>query len=304
MQVPLAGLTYKIFLSLAICLIAVVFWAPKPGTEPVRTELIQKQRETGLTFAWMDEGVSEWMKGTAQAVLFETRTAVPLKDSLQAFHPEGFSIRDYQQTFAIGACWSNDQTKLAATMMSSSTRRVIFGILDLNSKQVHAIAINADQRAYVTSQCWSKDDKQLVYELDGAVRLYSLDNDRADAVAKGTDPSWSPDGQWIGFRDGDTYYGMHGDGSLRKELFRNKRGKAISALYWSPDSRIVAYVRELGFLQGGALDAEFNELRVRRLDDGSEDRMCNENANWYSNYHWITSKELVSQPQREKSSSK
>ena len=192
MQVPLAGLTYKIFLSLAICLIAVVFWAPKPGTESVRTELIQKQRETGLTFAWMDEGVSEWMKGTAQAVLLETRTAVPLKDSLQAFHPEGFSIRDYQQTFAIGACWSNDQTKLAATMMNSSTRRVIFGILDLNSKQVHAIAINADQRAYVASQCWSKDDKQLVYELDGAVRLYNLENDRADAVAKGTDPAGHP----------------------------------------------------------------------------------------------------------------
>lgn len=283
---------------------AIFACVPTLGNEPVRAELIRRQQETGLTFAWMDEGVQAWMNESVQAVLFKTRAVVPLKDSLQAFHPEGFSLGDYQQTFAIGACWSNDQTKLAATMMDRSTRRVSFGILDLSSKQVHAIAINADQRTYVTSQCWSKNGKELVYELDGAIRLYNVENDRAAAVAKGTDPSWSPDGEWIGFRDGDTYYAMHADGTLRKELFRNRWGKAVSALYWSPDSRIVAYVRELGFLQGGALDAEFNELRVRRLDDGSEDRMCNDNVNWYSNYHWITSKELESQLQRENSPSK
>jgi len=303
-HVPLGSITHRIFLSLAIWAIAVVLWAPRPTTESVRAELIRRQQETGLTFAWLDEPGLPWTNRSVQAVVFETRDVVVLKDSVEAFSPDGFSIKEYQENFAIGECWSHDQTKLAATMMNHSTGRLVFGILDLKSKQVHAIAINADQKAYVTSQCWSKDDKELVYQLEGAVRLYSVENDRADAIAKGTDPSWSPDGEWIGFRDGDTYYVMHAHESLNKELFRNRWGKAVSALYWSPDSRIVAYVRELGFLQGGALDAEFNELRVRRLEDGSDDRMCNENANWYSNYHWITSKGLRSELQQRKSPSK
>lgn len=195
-----------------------------------------------------------------------------------AFQPNGFSLEEYPDLSEIGMCWSHDHTKVASTMINRSTGSVRLGILDLRSKQTRAIAINVDQKPYVTSQCWSPDDKAIVYELDGDVRLYEVENDRADAIAKGTDPTWSPDGKWIAFRNGDAYYAMHPDGSERRELFRNHWGKAVSALYWSPDSRIVAYVRELGFLQGGALDAEFNELRVRRLEDGSEDRLCPENG--------------------------
>src|SRR6202042_1753604 len=123
------------------------------------------------------------------------------------------------------------------------------------------------------SQCWSLDDKRLVYETDGAIRLYDVESDRADAIAKGTDPTWSPDGKWIAFRDRDTYYAIYPDGNGRKKLFHNHWGNAVSALYWSPDSRIVAYIRELGFLQGGTLDAEANQLRVRRLEDGSDDSL-------------------------------
>jgi len=201
-------------------------------------------------------------------------------------------------------CWSRDRTKLASTMINRSTNSVRLGVLDLGSKQTRAIAINVDQRPYVTSQCWSPDDKELVYELDGDVRLYDVENDRADAIARGTDPTWSPDGEWIAFREGNTYYAMHSDGSGRKELFRNHWGHAVSALYWSPDSRIVVYVRELGFLEGGALDAEFNELRVRRLADGSEDQLCPENANWYANYQWITTTELMAQPETQGSGPK
>jgi hypothetical protein len=88
---------------------------------------------------------------------------------------------------------------------------------------------------------------------------------------------------------------MHPDGSDRKKLFHNHWGGAVSALYWSPDSRIVAYVRELGFLQGGALDAEVNQLRVRRLEDGSDDRLS-DGVDWYTNYHWITTGELKKRP--------
>jgi Tol biopolymer transport system component len=172
-------------------------------------------------------------------------------------------------------------------MIERPSGRATLGILDLNSKQVRTIAINMDQRMYVTSQCWSPDDHQLVYETDGNVRLYDFQNDRADAIAQGTEPTWSPDGEWIAFRDRDTYYAMHPNGSGRKKLFHNHWGSAVSSLYWSPDSRFVAYVRELGFLQGGALDAEVNQLRVRRLADGSDDSLCPDNVD-LGGYRWIT----------------
>jgi hypothetical protein len=217
-------------------------------------------------------------------------------DSLQAFRPDGFKFGEYPELLAIGMCWSHDQTKLVSIMINHATRSARLGILDLNSKHTRAVAINVERRPMVTSQCWSLDDKRLVYETDGAVRLYDIENDAADAIAKGTDPTWSPDGKWIAFRDHDTYYAIHPDGSGRKKLFRNHWGSAVSALYWSPDSRIVAYIRELGFLQGGTLDAEANQLRVRRLEDGSDDSLSPVSVDWYANYHWIRSSEMMKNP--------
>lgn len=275
----------KIMLRLAICTVTIVSSAEATARESVLSELIRLQQETGLTFAWIHDGVN--------AVSFKKRAVVTLKDSLQTFRPDGFSFGEHPEVLGIDACWSHDQTKLVSTMINRSTGSVRLGILDLNSKQTRAIAINVDQKPYVTSQCWSQNDKKLVYEMDGAVRLYDLENDRADDVAKGTDPTWSPDGEWIGFRDGDTYYAMHPNGSDRKKLFRNHWGSSVSALYWSPNSKIVAYVRELGFLQGGALDAEVNQLRARRLEDGSDVSLCPDSVDWYANYHWITSPELM-----------
>ncbi|MFZ0882998.1 MAG: hypothetical protein WAN14_06335 [Candidatus Acidiferrales bacterium] len=299
MRKYLARRWFGIILGLLICTVAMVHSARALPEESVRAELIRSQEEKGLTLAWVDDTVlvkSVWAHTTVssgvEAIMFKERTIVPLKDSLGVFRPDGFNFRDYPALWGIGACWSRDQSKLADTMIEHSSGRATLEILDLGSKRTRAIAINVDQKEYVTSQCWSPDGKRLVYQMDDAVRLYELDNDRSDAIAKGSDPTWSPDGNWIAFRDGEAYYAMHPDGSARKKLFHNHWGSAVSALYWSPDSRIVAYVRELGFLQGGALDAEVNQLRVRRLEDGSDDRLCPDNVAWYANYHWITASEL------------
>jgi WD40 repeat protein len=296
----------RIISGVMIFAFTLIFAAQALTRESVRAELIRLQAEKGLTLAWVDNSILTEsivthtpVHGGVQAILFKTRTIVPLKDSLQVFRPDAFSFREYPKVSGIGACWSPDQTKLVDTMIDRSTGRATLEILDLISKRTHAIAINVDQREYVTSQCWSPDGKRLVYGMDDAVRLYELDNDRMDAVAKGTDPTWSPDGNWIAFRDRETYYAMHPNGSGRKKLFHNHWGGAVSGLYWSPDSRIVAYVRELGFLQGGGLDAEVNQLRVRRLEDGAEDRLCPDSVDWYANYHWITTSELMNHPRPE-----
>jgi WD40-like Beta Propeller Repeat len=257
-------------------MVAPFAWLPSPvanvqssPTESVRVELIRMQEEKGLTLAWVDRNsiARSYFKHSDEYVVngvyFRKRALVKIDNSLDVFRPNEFSSEKYPEVSGLGECWSHDQTRVVSTMIQHPSGKATLAILDLNSGHVRAIAINVDQRTFVTSQRWSPDDRKLVYETDGNVRLYDVDNDLADAVAKGTDPTWSPDGNWIAFRDRDTYYEMHPDGSGRKKLFRNHWGDAESALYWSPDSRIVAYVRELGFLQGGFLDAEVNQLRAR-----------------------------------------
>src|SRR6202047_3850602 len=260
--------------------------------ESVRSELIRLHDEKGLTVAWVDSNslgrayLTHSAVNSVQAISFKRRIGMQLQDSLQAFRPDGFYDEEYPGVWGIGGCWSHDQRRLAATVFDHSTAGVRLEILDINSKNVHTIAINANQRRFVTSQCWSRDDQKLVYETDADVMVFNVEDDRSETVAKGKDPTWSPDGEWIAFRDRDTYYAIHPDGSGRKKLFHNYWGRAVSALYWSPDSRIVAYVRELGFLQGGALDAEVNQLRVRRLEDGSDDWLCRESVD-LAGLRWI-----------------
>lgn len=306
MRKPSSPEWFRLLFRVSASIVLLAISVRPSSTETVREELIRRQAQTGLTLAWVDNNVlakSVWMHtpldSGVRAITFKKRTIVPLNASLEVFRPDGFSSGQYPEVPGLGTCWSHDQTKLVDTMIERPSRRATLEILDLGSKRTHAIAINVDQKEYVTSECWSPDGKRLVYHMDDAVRLYELDNGRSDAIAKGTDPTWSPDGNWIAFRDRETYYAMHPDGSGRKELFHNHWGSAVSGLYWSPDSRIVAYVRELGFLQGGALDAEANQLRVRRLEDGSDDRLCPDNVGAGTNYRWITTSELTSHPQPE-----
>jgi len=286
--------------------VAPIVWIPRLAIAPqppprgsVRSELIRLQDEKGLTLAWVDSNslgtayVTHSAIDSVQAISFKRRTVVQLRDSLEAFHPDGFNYQEYPGLWGIDGCWSHDQKKLATYSVDHSTgTSYALEILDVNSKKVHAIATNGDQRRLVSSQCWSQDDQKLVYETDADVMVFNVADDRSEAVAKGENPTWSPDGEWIAFRDRDTYYAIHPDGSGRKKLFHNNWGDAVSALYWSPDSRIVAYVRELGFLQGGALDAEVNQLRVRRLEDGSEAWLCRDSVQ-LEGYRWITNRELA-----------
>jgi WD40-like Beta Propeller Repeat len=254
----------------------------------VRSELIRQQAQTGLTFAWIHEGV--------KVVSFKERAVVPVQGFLDAFRPDAFSFQEYPQVMTIDMCWSHDQSKLAATMADNPPNASL-EVLDLKSKLTSAIAPRVGQTFHVTSQCWSPDDKQLVFEIEGSVRVYDLESGKTSVLASGTgprenlNPTWSPDGKQIAFLESGAYYSISPSGGDRKKLFTKKN--ACSGLSWSPDSRIVAYVEELGFLQGGALDAEVNRVRVRRLEDGSDDWIAN-GTDCILNYRWIVDQSFMS----------
>jgi hypothetical protein len=61
----------------------------------------------------------------------------------------------------------------------------------------------------------------------------------------------------------------------------------VSGLYWSPDSRFVAYIYQDSF---GL--TEFYHLMVRRLQDNSDDWVAN-GVLCCINYQWVKNEQLV-----------
>ena len=120
----------------------------------------------------------------------------------------------------------------------------------------------------------------------GNLRIFTISRGESRELTTGTDSSWSPEGYWIAYHDRDNYYVIRPSGEDKRKLFHKTR--VVSALYWSPDSRFIAYVRQDFF----ALDVEFYHLMVRRLEDGDEDWVANGVACCIG-YQWVTNKELL-----------
>lgn len=283
----------------------------EPG-ESVRSELARLQKQTGLTLAFYENSVQvvSFKKGRmlyrkdllvsnesgsgGEVSPDGTQIAIGLKDpspSRMAFdyylgvvRYDGSAVREFPEITPIEMCWSHDQSKIAITAYNHSPN-VSLVIFDLGSKMIRVVVpVVVDSR--LTSQCWSPDDKQIVYESEGSVRIAEIGKERSVVLAKGQNPTWSPVGDWVAFCDHGTYYSLHPGEETPKKLFHRKR--AVSGLYWSPDARFVAYVVEDWF----ALDVESYSLRVRRLADNSDDRVA-EAAGAGAGGQWVTNKELL-----------
>ena len=285
-------------------------FAPARQNESVRAELARLQKQTGLTLAAYSFGL--------QVISFENRrkydgkSLVPMEDGPGTMSPDGTKIalevvrwegavraaslgvvrwdgsdlQQYPGIQTLNTCWSHDQSKIAMTAFSKANTTL--GIFEVASKQLHTFEPQSeiDPKSHFTSQCWSRDDAQLVYETEGNVKVYEIGNRKWRILAKGTQPTWSPDGDWIAYRDGATYFAIRPSGEDKKTLFNKTR--AVSGLYWSPDSRFVAYIHQ-DFI---GLDTEFYHLMVRRLQDNSEDWVAN-GVLCCINYQWVKNAQLV-----------
>jgi Tol biopolymer transport system component len=282
--------------------------------EPVRTELVRQQKQSGLTLASYYRGVetiafadrslskgSELQsgRGAGEGAISRDGTQIALDidslghaSALAIVRSDGSGLREYPEiTASYGMCWSYDKSKLAMSVQNlkrgttpPNDSLIVFDVASRARQDV-------DTRAYVTSQCWSPDNKQIAYEAEDSVRVYNIEQKTWQVLARGHDATWSSDGNWIAFRDNDTYYAIRPSGEERKVLFKT-RG-AISGLWWSPDSRIVAYVSYASFLEGSwmGLDVGLARLRTRRLEDGAEDWVAGLSDAHVPSYQWIEAPE-------------
>lgn len=305
-------------ISLGLCAGALLLVPKAISRESVRSELARLQKQNGLalvsvrdnkiyaaTFA--NHSLNEYTpfsdKGTVVSGHFSedgtkiavdlcrdpgityptpNRTDCPGGFVLATMRSDGSDFHEYPD-FAnpvYMTCWSHDGSKLALVVQDRRNRAFVdaLQIVDLTTGATQVISDRSD--AFVDPQCWSPDDKHVVYTSNnmaghGAVSIYDVDLMTSRDFSKGTRATWSPDGKWIALMDcppslwGCKYYIVRSSGSERKVLFKSE---SATSLWWSPDSRFVAYVNGAHFFERTPSQQlqEMVRLRVRRLDDNSE----------------------------------
>jgi dipeptidyl aminopeptidase/acylaminoacyl peptidase len=213
---------------------------------------------------------------------------------------DGTGFEEYSNLkYPIGMCWSPDDSKLVV----SAGHLDILDVATGSSKEIDGM------NAYASDQCWSPDGNHVVYFENQdkgirVVRIYDFAENKSRDIAFGGFPSWSPDGNRIAFVScpppdmNCAYQTIHPDDSGQTLLFRIEPGE--SPLWWSPDSQYVAYRSWRKFWEHSLfgkleqlvpiehLDTD-DRLRIRRLDDNSEDWLLNiGDSEALSSFQWVS----------------
>jgi dipeptidyl aminopeptidase/acylaminoacyl peptidase len=339
---------FLVSLAAVAAVLALAITVQSSSSESVRSDLIKMQRTTGLTliserdnkiytvdFAKHKLGQPKSIPSTGTAVEGNfsedgTRIAFKLCRDPGITHPtpystdcpngivlaimrgDGSATREYPEFANPGymMCWSHDGSKIALVVQDRRKERYApdaLQILDLATEETQIITEYDD--AFVEPQCWSPDDRQVVYTANNTVgtekvAVYDVETKTSRDFSKGNRPTWSPDGNWIALMDcppslsGCKYYAVRPSGKERKLLFTSEDA---TSLWWSPDSRYVAYVNGAGALERwpSQLLREMVRLRVRRLEDNSVDSFADFLDGDTMNFQWVKSDEVgraASQP--------
>jgi Tol biopolymer transport system component len=275
--------------------------------EPVLKELARQQQEIGLTLAsfhrkletinFSTRSLNEKKLPVASGhpnegavsrdgeyIAFDLSVDQPYQRYLGIVHSDGNGLREYRNVMSPSSiCWSYDKSQLA---LSAAHRRQLHGELLVLGLEAN-VTQELEAGGYVTSQCWSPDDKRVVYGVGNSIRIYDLGERKSRELAKGEEPTWSPDGNWIAYHDKDAYYEIRPSGTEQKQLFRQKGIR--TGLWWSPDGSMVAYMC-VGGKYDPHRDFDFvpRQLRVRRLADNADESILEgPDVAYVPSYQWV-----------------
>lgn len=119
-----------------------------------------------------------------------------------------------------------------------------------------------------TTISWSSDGSAITFSKAGEVFVYTLADGKTISISAGTNPAWSPDGNWIAYRDnaGNTFVVSPRDHSSRPLI---PNAKILNGIRWSPDSQFV-----LVAVPGSGADVQSDaELLICRISDGKTIRI-------------------------------
>jgi hypothetical protein len=158
---------------------------------------------------------------------------------------------------------SSDLTKLVTEADFSGPPSI--ELFSITPPRVHRLPLPEKIRT-AKSPSWNESSSKLVVELNGAIYVYDLTTESVTFLVSGTDPAWSPRGDWIAYRSPqDEAMLIRAGGGESRILMDGKR--VAYGFSWSPDGQYLAFTRKLPIVF--PLDSPAY-LGIYRLRDGAQ----------------------------------
>ncbi len=206
---------------------------------------------------------------TANVILFDLhgveqrRYQSRIRASFAAVSPDGNMIAFEGQGGPVGERvgeGTRGETRLRRGLLFGPIASAPFSIIYTLSKQGTQSGTGEERPGTIS---WSPDGTEIAYGKDRTVFVYNLQKRASRSLATGSNPFWSPDGNWISYR-GPEGEAMLTDpsGRMRRQILEGQ--KIQYALHWSPDGRylLLTLLNERGIIP-------WARLAVYRLSDGA-----------------------------------
>jgi Tol biopolymer transport system component len=168
---------------------------------------------------------------------------------------------------AYSPAFSPDGTRVAYLATNSVGQLDVF-VANADGSDAHVVSQVPFSSPTKFPPVWSPEGDRIVYQAgDGGVWVVAADGSSQERIADGWSVAWSPDGQWIAFRNDDSsgtrLQVIHPDGSGVQTLTTgNRASDDFATIRWTPDSTRVVFHR------GGVWTVDLDGNLVHLSPDG------------------------------------